>query len=114
MNDNQEGIEMATEAEARKAFEYMERPEVKEMFAKADEAEKWDRKLYLEHPDRKQFFAYDFIEAFWMHFRDYYHVSVGDAEMEELITGLIEDDRLFEMVYDISQDLAEKRGWEMK
>ncbi|MEK7183588.1 MAG: hypothetical protein AAB776_03055 [Patescibacteria group bacterium] len=111
---NQENIELATEAEVRKAFEYMKRPEVKEMFAKADEAEKRDRKLYLEHPDRKQFFSYDFVEAFWFHMRDYYGVVIGDAETEELIIELMEDNRLWEMVYDICQELASKRGWEMK
>lgn len=112
MNTNE--VEMATPEEVQKTLEYLERPEVKEMFARADEAEKRERKLYLEHPDRKQFFSYDFIEAFWMHFREYYHVTIGDAEMEELIAGVIEDHRLFEMVYDVSQELAEKRGWEMK
>jgi hypothetical protein len=111
---NTSDVEIGTRKDAQKAFEYLERPEVEKMFAKADEDEKRDRELYLEHPDRKTFFSYDFVEAFWMHFRDYYHVSVGDAEMQELIDSLADDRRMYEMVYDLSQNLAEKRGWEMK
>ncbi len=112
MNTND--VEMPTAEDVQKATEYLNRPETKEMFARFEEAEKRDRALYLDHPNRKVSFAYDFVEAFWIHFRDYYGRSIGDAEMEELLDGLGDDNRLFEMVYDISQELAEKRGWEMK
>ncbi len=111
---NQENIQSATEAEVQASLEHMEKPEFEEMLARADKAEKRDRQMYLEHPDRKQFFSYDFIESFWFHFRDYYGVAIGDAEMEELIVELMGDDRLWQMVYDISQEFAAKRGWEMK
>ena len=107
-------VEVATPEEIKKSLECLERPEMKEMLAKAEEAEKRDRKMYLEHPDRKQFFSYDFIESFWFHFRDYYGVAIGDAEMEDLIVELMDDSRLWEMVYDIAQEFASKRGWEMK
>ena len=111
---NEENIGIPTEEQIRKAVEYMERPETKEMFARFEESEKRDRELYIENPDRKISFLYDFVEAFWIHFRDYYSKSIGDAEMEELIEGIHYDDRLWQMVYDISEELAEKRGWEMK
>lgn len=71
------------------------------------------RKLYLERPDRKQFFEYDFVEALWFHMLEYYGKAVSEEEIEEMIYTIHDDNRLWEMVYDAVEKLAERKGWEM-
>lgn len=72
------------------------------------------KKLYLEHPQRKQFFEYDFVEALWFHTLEYYGKAIDDQVMEEMLNGLFDDDRLFQIVYDLASSVAVARGWEMK
>jgi hypothetical protein len=72
------------------------------------------RKIYLQHPNRKIFFVHDFVEALWFHMLDFYGKSIGDAEAKEMIDYLMDDDRPYEIVYDIAEEIAERRGWEMK
>lgn len=78
-----------------------------------NEKERTLRSLYLEHPDRKQFFSYDFAEALWMRMFDCYGKTIGDDAIEEMTCSLLRDDRIWEMVYDVTQKYADERGWEM-
>jgi uncharacterized protein with von Willebrand factor type A (vWA) domain len=76
-----------------------------------EEEERKLRSQYLEHPDRKQFFSYDFAEAFWMHMLEYYGKTVGDDAIEDMKYTLLEDDRIWQMVYDTVEQYADERGW---
>ncbi len=71
-----------------------------------DEEQRKLRSLYLEHPDRKQFVSYDFVEALWMHILEYYGKTVGDDAIEEMKYEILEDDRMWEMVYDAAENYA--------
>lgn len=77
------------------------------------EQEKRLRKRYLEHPDRKEYFEYDFVEVLWFHMLEYYGVAVGDKEIEEMVITVMEDHRLWEMIYDAVQKVADRNGWKM-
>lgn len=107
-------IAVSTSSQVQTGLDHQNGLEIKKNLTMYEEYEKELRKLYLDHPDRKQIFSYDLVETIWFHIYENYDVAVGDEEVEEIINSLIEDHRIYEIVYDISEKLATKRGWEMK
>jgi hypothetical protein len=110
---NIEQPEPATFEDAKDTFAFLDSPECKEMLAKWEEEDKKLRSMYLDNPKRKQTFEYDFVEALWMHMVEYYGKAVGDEEIGWMLDEIIEDCRIWELVYDVAQKYAETRDWEM-
>jgi hypothetical protein len=113
MNTNeQENMGEATEAEARKTFEYMERPEVKEMWKRWDEESERIRKIYVDNPDRKT--TFDVVEIFWYEFLERYSKALNDEQMRDVIDRFIENYQWHELVYIVAEGYAKEMGWEEK
>lgn len=103
-----------TSSEVSKRLDHENEVEIEKKLTAYEEYYEKLRKLYLDHPDRNQFFSYDLIETLWFHIHDFYGVAIGNEEVGEIIDDLIQEDRIYEIVYDISEKLATKRGWEEK
>ena len=109
---NNEELQPATMEDANKAIEYMERPEVKEMWRRWDEESVRVRKIYVDNPERKT--TFDVVEIFWYEFLERYGKALNDEQMSDVIDRFVESYQWHELVYIVAQEYSEEMGWEQK
>ncbi len=109
---NNEELQPATAEDIKKAMEYVERPEVKEMWRRWDEESARVRKIYVDNPERKT--TFDVVEIFWYEFLERYDKVLNDEQMSDVIDRLVENYQWHELVYIVAQEYSEEMGWEQK